>query len=260
MNNKINMANKKAGFSLVELSVVVAIIALITAGIVAGSEVIESSKRTAVVAMLNKYRSAYDQFLERYYLPPGDLNDAQDIWGATVTANGDGDGLIDLDEDDDLGTVVRGDFLAWHHLGLSGYINGTYQGDTGSASTTIVADDHVPAGPFSGSVFNIMNSSDVAAITFPNIATNTNALIYGNLNGTTNVLAALSTEQSLSIDTKIDNINPSTGQLMSNEIDAATDGSCVNNNSTATDYSDDTYEVSNNGANCVLLFYLESIN
>jgi prepilin-type N-terminal cleavage/methylation domain-containing protein len=80
MRNIMENRNK-SGFTLIEIAIVVVIVAILIAGVMAGEEVLEGSKRMAVVSNLSKYKTAYDQFMEKYYSAPGDMSDAESVWG-----------------------------------------------------------------------------------------------------------------------------------------------------------------------------------
>jgi prepilin-type N-terminal cleavage/methylation domain-containing protein len=87
------MTRFSKGFSLVELSVVLVIIALLISGALVGKNLIESAELKAMMSMVNEYKSGIEQFDLRYGGMPGDINDAEDYWAAPV-ANGDANGEI----------------------------------------------------------------------------------------------------------------------------------------------------------------------
>ncbi len=53
---------KKTAFSLIELSIVLIIIGLLTAGVTAASKLIEQSKINKVATELNNYKTSYMTF------------------------------------------------------------------------------------------------------------------------------------------------------------------------------------------------------
>jgi len=65
-----------AGFTLVELAISLAVIALLTAAIFGGSALIESAKATDLVAKAKDLSTAAKTFRERYKYWPGDLPNA----------------------------------------------------------------------------------------------------------------------------------------------------------------------------------------
>lgn len=110
------------GFSLLELSIVIAIIGLIVAGVFAGTHMLDSSKNKAFISEIQKYKMAIDSFKERYNSLPGDLRSAERYWGTYSstnpegTRNGNGNKHIDIAEI----------FAGWHQLALSKIITGNF--------------------------------------------------------------------------------------------------------------------------------------
>ncbi len=70
-----SIKNKKSGFSLIELSIVLIIIGLLVAGITGGQSLIESAKIRAFINELNSYKTAINTFyLARGRLPSDKYN------------------------------------------------------------------------------------------------------------------------------------------------------------------------------------------
>ena len=125
---------KKNAFTILELSVVLAIIALIVASISAGVALRNYSTLRATIAEVKYYQSAYYTFYNQYAYPPGDIPYAYNtvtsttLWPSnancnSATCNGNGNGQIDYSLET---------YLAWMHLSLSGIINGSYNGVMGT--------------------------------------------------------------------------------------------------------------------------------
>lgn len=122
---------KDRGFSLVEMSVVLLIIALIVAGVSAGSELIRQANIRTIISDFNNYKTAYDNFFQTYQGVPGDFSRAEMYWsnGANGCAssgnscNGNGDGRIAYSTDDTINgnSEVR---LAWRQLFMAEMILG----------------------------------------------------------------------------------------------------------------------------------------
>ncbi len=120
-------------FSLVELSIVLVILGLLTGGILAGQSLIRAAELRSVSTEMNRYSTAIYTFRDKYFALPGDMNNAFAFWGATagctnVTVNvdtagcnGNGDGNVASGND---GESAR----AWQHMALAGLIEGTYSG------------------------------------------------------------------------------------------------------------------------------------
>ena len=81
--------NKNPGFSLVELSIVIVIVGLVSAGVVAGGQIVESSKIQAQISQLYKYKNAYESFKQQFNALPGDFNKAENYWPDATNGNGD---------------------------------------------------------------------------------------------------------------------------------------------------------------------------
>jgi len=88
------MHKNKQGFSLLELSIVITIIAIISAGIFAGDKFVHSSRLNKLIAEINNNLTALKTFKTTHGYWPGDLPDAEDIWGSSNVDNGNGDGFI----------------------------------------------------------------------------------------------------------------------------------------------------------------------
>lgn len=240
-NNKTNLS----AFTLIEMSIVLVIIALIVAGVMQGVDVLENSKRMAIVSDMQQYKAAYDQFKEKYYSPPGDMSDAESVWGVAKTNNGDGDNLIERNANND-------DYLAWQHLGLSNFINGYW---TGSLSGTNVEPDlDIPAGPYTKTAYRMFNSTS-------KILVPANAITFGRVRSSHNVdVGVLTPKQALSIDQKIDDKNPSEGQFITTSGVTPAGGAIAVTQCVTAGASEelDTYNVSNKLGQCILTYYLEA--
>jgi prepilin-type N-terminal cleavage/methylation domain-containing protein len=148
--------NTKA-FSLIELSVVLAVIGMIAGAIVGGQALIRNSQLSGVVADYAKYTRAVSQFKNQYKALPGDFADATEYWGiaggtgsdatcaaaASVgpeTCNGDGNGTITSST----GSAESQRF--WQHLSNAGYIQGSFNGIPAGAATSATSNANAPAG------------------------------------------------------------------------------------------------------------------
>ena len=90
-----------SGFTLLEMSVVLAIIGLITGGILVGADLIRSAGERGQIAQIQKYQSAVNTFKTKYNGQlPGDI-DARDAAAFGFAARGsnpgqgDGNGIIE---------------------------------------------------------------------------------------------------------------------------------------------------------------------
>jgi len=107
------------GFTLVELSVVLLIVALLTAGVIAGRSILRESELKAMLTQVNNLKAATHEFALLYHRLPGDMERATDYW--PDSANGNHDGRIESEPSDEA-------FLALQHLALAHVISKTYTG------------------------------------------------------------------------------------------------------------------------------------
>src|SRR6478736_3210874 len=70
----------RKGFSLVELSIVLVILGLLTGGILAGQSLIRAAELRAVGTEYGRYATATQTFRDKYLALPGDFKDATRFW------------------------------------------------------------------------------------------------------------------------------------------------------------------------------------
>ena len=109
----------EAGFTLVEIAIVMVIIGLLIGGVLKGQAMIQNAKVKRVVKQADELRAAVMSFYDKYGVYPGDENMTAIPSGGTDT-EGDGDGQIET-----AGAEDHGMFL---DLQLSGLISGSYNG------------------------------------------------------------------------------------------------------------------------------------
>lgn len=125
------------GFSLVELSIVLVILGLLTGGVLGGRSLIKAAELRAVTTELQGWQTAVNTFRSKYMAVPGDMRNAAQFWPG-LTNNGNGDGVITFSS---YGMAPPHEyFLAWQHLALSGLIAGTYTGVAGPSGLV----HHIP--------------------------------------------------------------------------------------------------------------------
>lgn len=142
------MHAKRQGFTLIEMSIILTIIALIVGGVLVGRELVHLAQLRKVISNIESYKTAVNTFRLKYNCIPGDCNRATQFWTsdtncasggdrddttpATVTCNGDGDTRIYSGNAIDYGGGNPVSFfevhMFWQHLGLAGLIPGTYTG------------------------------------------------------------------------------------------------------------------------------------
>lgn len=73
---------RTAGFSLVELSVVLIIVSLLVGAALAGGSLIKSARIKGTMQEVNDLSNAYHAFVDQYNSLPGDMPNATSFWGA----------------------------------------------------------------------------------------------------------------------------------------------------------------------------------
>lgn len=116
------MMKKQAGFTLIEIAIVLVIIGLLLGGVLKGQELITNSKISRMSNDFNGISAGVFSYLDRYGAYPGDDENAEARWGAPAVA-GDGDGLVSGDAFS--ATVDDESRQVWVHLRQSGLVAGS---------------------------------------------------------------------------------------------------------------------------------------
>ena len=248
----------KHGFSLVELSIVLVILGLLTGGILTGQTLIRAAELRAVTTEFQRYQSAVNTFRDKYFALPGDMRNAEDFWGTASsgtcpTASGTGTQTCDGDGDGNLSNVSNESFRFWQHMANAGLIEGTYTGVAGAAGVF----DHVPAenvpasklsrgGWGARSLNNFGGGSDLYARDYGN------QFDFGN-GGTGSIVGVapngriLTPEETWNIDTKLDDGLPGRGGVIVRNWDICTF-------SADEDDLDAAYNLALNSISCSIIF------
>ena len=121
--------NRQAGYTLIELSMVLVIIGLLVAGVLKGSELITQARLRNISSSVESLTLAFHTYQERYRNLPGDDPLALGRWPSTAT-NGNGDRIICGAYHGGTGGTSCGSnalesSLLWQHLRNSGLVSGT---------------------------------------------------------------------------------------------------------------------------------------
>jgi len=142
----------KDGFTLLEMSIVLALIGLLIAAIVVGNSMVRAAQLQTMLAEYDSYVKAIKQFQDKYLALPGDMlgtagYQPTDMWGTdpvgcpdstysatpyTTTCNGDGNGTIGNSDANGTLSVSTEWWRAWQHLANAGLIPGQFTGVQGS--------------------------------------------------------------------------------------------------------------------------------
>jgi prepilin-type N-terminal cleavage/methylation domain-containing protein len=220
----------KRGFSILELSISISIIALLVAGITAGSSLKDKLELNNVVNDISAISLAVKEFQKTYNALPGDMFNAQDSFGSANTYNGNGNNSLGAAEG--TGTNANETLLFWQHLALAGLISGSYDGATDGIGGRMKT-------PIKNGLYGAAKASGATGKLYITVG---KASAYG----------LFTTKQAYDYDTKYDDGNPSTGNIRGVDGTGETAGNC--NNTTP---SPNVYNLSVSGTPCVMQFYLE---
>lgn len=121
MFNLHKIRKDQAGFTLVEIAIVMVIIGLLIGGVLKGQAMIQNAKVKRVVKQADEIRAMVMSFYDKYGVYPGDENSATIPPGGGDAA-GNGNGQMGNN------ATERGDLFV--DLSLAGLISGTYTGTT----------------------------------------------------------------------------------------------------------------------------------
>ena len=99
---------KQAGFTLLEIAIVLVIVGLLLGAVLKGHELITNARVRNLASMQEEVKTAYFGFWDRYRALPGDYNQASTNLAATTDGNGDGRILSN-------GAMLES-IAAWEHL------------------------------------------------------------------------------------------------------------------------------------------------
>ncbi len=136
-----NKYARNAGFTLVEMAIVLVIIGLLIGGVLKGQELIESAKVKNLAADFRNVPMFLYSYQDKFRALPGDdANAATHLKGATnatTPANSSGNGIIDGNWDST--TVTDESFLFWQHVRLAGLTTGASDLSTVTNAATALA-------------------------------------------------------------------------------------------------------------------------
>lgn len=219
----------KAGFTLLEMSIVLAVIGLIIGGVLAGQGMMHTADMNNLISQVAKYKTVTDTFRAKYQSLPGDLSDAYDSWGAAAGCtnadvnsansgcNGDGDNVWDTKES----------FRYWHHLYLSGLADGVWTCAVDVSTCTSIPGQFGPLIKIDRRPLSLYPTSFALPSITPSVA---NTFQISGSNNGTNVYSALASLMPVDVqrlDVKIDDGLPETGKMQAATNNLLETGNCV---------------------------------
>lgn len=265
MKAAVTSTANRNGFTLMELSVALVIIGLIVGGVLLGKDLIRAAELRSIASDKERLVAAIYSFQEKYNALPGDMIDAQTIWGAgascsavqttEATCNGDGDGVIEMRTPS--GTTGNEVFLFWKHLANAGLIAGNYWGvKDGAASQRASTRNNTPSGKIAGSLWYVENWGIMSGSFWAWDGKYNNSFEFGlPVTGYSPYNPLLTSIETFGLDTKTDDGKPGSGVLVSvhhgDNCTAKADGV------TASTFSDSTtaiYRTTSSGNVCSLMF------
>lgn len=224
---RVQAAPSQAGFTLVEMSIVLIIIGLLVGGILKGQELIRNAQSKSLISQIDAYRAANNGFLDKYGQYPGDLSRASLLLslkkdGTTLQVDGDGNGRIG-------GIGNEGESLEyWQHLAAADLISGITGGEP-------VAGVGLPVGRIPGSAWNVLNASTDGGEMCDTCTMVGNYWRLGSPDvGGLSVQGLVPADESYLLDIKIDDGRPGSGLVQAGDGAGSPQGTCVSDGDYAT--------------------------
>lgn len=221
----------KSAFSLIELSIVLVILGLLTGGILAGQSLIRAAELRSVATDIQRYNTSLHSFRDKYFGWPGDMTNATVFWGTasggcpngtgtgTQTCSGNGDGAIN-----NFTGVFHEGLRAWQQLAVAGLIEGNYTG-VQPATPPFTLGQNLPQMRLSNGGYTLVSFGPLQSNAFCaalNSAGNmcwpnqgATVAIFGGTLGNTTRSPIFKPEELWNIDTKLDDGRPDQGTIQS---------------------------------------------
>lgn len=264
----------RAGFTLIEISIVLVIIGLIVGGVLVGRELITAAERRRLITEKENLQTAVNTFRSKYNCLPGDCGNATLFWGIdlscpntpantiakTATCNGNNNGMIgngwsDLEH-----------FRFWQQLSNAGLWSGQFSGAVAAGDpvwrnegTEVIAGANIPLVSIGGaSTIMVGNLSKATTDSWFFAGEYGNYIMIGGNAffdagaGNWFSQAFLTPTDALLIDLKIDDGRPGQGALVTNytAMPGGLWAPCTN----ALTPTTAQYDVSINSRHCNLIF------
>lgn len=227
---------KKSGFTLVELSIVLVIIGLLVGGVLLGKDLIHAAELRKTGSYLQQFQTTIQAFKLKYQCLPGDCLNATDYFSGT--SNGDGNGVYN--------PWTSESALARAHLSASELLKPVVHPVHTNAM-------YMPTLP--DIVFGYVYTDGLYSWASPEPRGNT--LEIGSRNGNCLNGIAMPATDAADIDTKMDDGRPGTGRLVGKDgaVTNSTGGGCFG--AVVTCRTSSAYDLTGTDAGCRLIFYWE---
>jgi len=252
---------RQRAFSLVELSIVLVILGLLTGGILAGQSLIRAAELRSISTEFSRYIAATQTFRDKYFAIPGDMSNATSFWGkaagtgidsacadfastSPATCNGNGDGRIGNAPE------VFEEMRYWQHLANAGLIEGRYTG-TYTSGAGYAFGVNTPQSKLSPATWYPWHFGNLAATTSDFGGSFGNVLEIGAWDGGATTPPVLRPDEAWNIDVKTDDGAPATGKTIAGK--GTTARPCTSNANNISD-ANATYNLTNTGVICYLRF------
>jgi len=231
MNQPKTLA-QKAGFTLIELSIVLVIIGLIVGGVLVGQDMIKAATIRASVGQVEKTNTAINTFYNKYNGLPGDLTNGTtffpSVTGSNETNQGDGNRLIIGNASANTActttTCIAGESaVAWYMLSQANLISDPITTVAYENFTLVVSDAVLPQTKMGrGARLAVMGIGGL------------NYFVIGNFGssalgaGTATFTPAMSPLDAFQFDSKLDDSIPTSGTVRSIAVATALPGTNAN--------------------------------
>ena len=237
----------KAGFTLIELSIVLVIIGLIIGGVLVGRDLINAAGVRAQISQIEKYNAAVNTFRGKYGYLPGDIPDpTASSYGfqsrGQFVGEGDGNGILEANPND-LPDNVWGNLqgigetgVFWVDLSQAGLI-GTALNTSAPAGVVPPTESgaavglYLPPAKIGGGNYLYAYSGGSGTCGVAGCWTGNEVNYYGLSNvssittGTVTSTPGLTVSQAYAIDTKMDDGLPQSGHVLAQFLSSNWDGS-----------------------------------
>lgn len=248
------LENNQAGFSLVELGIVMLIIGVLAVGVLKGRELIENSRITASVAQIQEIDLAFSKFWDKYQAIPGDMTNPAtrlgDCVGQCAFAGNGNNSITEIPGN--IQSLNTEQVAAWAQLAASGF----YEGTSKNATAIQIGESH-PEFPLGGGlrvgyargnlIYTAQTSADVWPVGHAMTTGNDMSVAQGTDSG-----RLYSPNSAYRIDLKLDDGMVNTGKIQGIGTVDGSSTACATG-----DTDTDEYNASEKGFNCNLYIAID---